>query len=237
MVSSNAPWLDDVFLYNSPTPSQSGGPHSSTTTTPSGPRIWTPTTLSLARCTYKKLDMALRRRVTSVFPSPGVATTRFTTNTAATAYTHTPYVSEGDLIFSLPDTAIGLLYRSISPTKMQYIGWALTEQALNELDPFWVSDVGIEESMKFLNRMGKYHELEVKASGDMLFLMACSPRGWWEVEEQKSKGGRGRVGMWWGKGMPVSMGRGEDGGVGDLGKVEFKEPDKAFERRQRSLKY
>ena len=246
MVSSNAPWMDDVFSFHTASGSNS------TVTSPTGPRIWTPTTLSLARSTFKKIEIALRRRVATVFKSPGVGTTRFTTNTNATAYTHHA-IMEGDLIFSLPDTALGLLYRPISPSQIQYVGWAIPESALDALDPFWVSDAGIKESTRFLSRMGKYHELSVKVSGDtvmlsvevsiwdMLFLMSCSPNGWYEIEAQQRLG-RSKSAMWWGKGMPLHVritdyGEGDGVGGGDVRRVEFREPDKSFERRQRSLRY
>ena len=164
------------------------------------------------------------------------------------AYTHHA-VMEGDLIFSLPDTAMGLLYRPTSPTQLRYVGWALPEAALDALDAFWVSDSGIDESTKFLNRMGQYHELSgVKITGDtftmgievcvwdILFLMACSPRGWYEAEEQKER--RGKPSLWWGKAMPLAVRASPEGDEGgDVRRVEFKEPDKQFERRQRSLRY
>jgi hypothetical protein len=248
MVSSNAPWLDDVFSFHST------GHNGSTVASPAGPRIWTPTTLSLARATYKKIEIALRRRVGTVFMTPGItmSTKRFTTNTNLTAYTHHP-IMDNDLIFSLPDTAIGLIYRPASPTMIRYVGWALPEAALNAIDPFWVSDTGIEESTKFLNRMGKYHEIEVKVSGDtvmvsvevsvwdMLFLMACNPVPKGTDKAMESRDAK-KGGFWWGKGMPivvpseVSPERGGNGLV-DVRGVGFREPDRQWERRQRSLRY
>ena len=242
MVSSNAPWLDDMFTFHSTGSSNSY----SNATSPTGPRIWTPTTLSLARSTYKKIDIALRRTVKTVFMSPGMGTTRFVTNTNTMAYTH-HRVMEGDLIFSLPDTALGLLYRPISTDQLRYIGWALPEQALDQLDPFWVSEAGISESTRFLSRMGKYHELTVKVSGDtlmvsievsvwdMLFVMACSPKGWYEIEAQQ-KLGRAKGAVWWGRPMPL-VETSDFHMEEDLRRVEFKEPDKHFERRQRSLRF
>ncbi len=242
LVGSNAPWLDDMFSFHN----SSGSGSQSTATSPTSPRIWTPTTLSLARSTYRKIDIALRRSVKTVFMSPGIGTTRFVTNTNTMAYTHHS-VMEGDLIFSLSDTALGLLYRPISANQLRYVGWALSEQALNQLDPFWVSDAGISESTRFLSRMGKYHEISVKVSGDtlmvgievtvwdMLLVMACSPKGWYEIEGQQ-KLGRGKGGMWWGRPMPLAE-PGDPSEVVDLRRVEFKEPDKHFERRQRSLRF
>ena len=89
--------------------------------------------------------------------------------------------------------------------------------------------------------MGKYHEVNVNITSDtllfsieisiwdMLFVMSCSPKGWYEIEAQQRMG-RAKSTMWWGKGMPIEI-----AAEGDLRTVEFKEGDRGFERRQRGL--
>ncbi|RMZ83442.1 hypothetical protein DV737_g1532, partial [Chaetothyriales sp. CBS 132003] len=180
LVGSNAPWMESPTFG-------SGSPSSMN-------RSLTSNTMSMARHTYHTMDIALRRQIATIYPS-ALGTSRFTTTRGHDSYTHVS-IQVGDLIFSMPDTAIGLIYRPSSPKTLRYVGWAIPEAALNQLDPFWVTDAGIDASLRFLTSFSR-EDLQVNAISDvlnlsvqvsvwdLLFLLSSSPNGYYESEKRR----------------------------------------------------
>ncbi|RMZ87455.1 hypothetical protein DV736_g5315, partial [Chaetothyriales sp. CBS 134916] len=218
LVGSNAPWIESpVFGSGSPS---------------SVNRSLTSNTLSLARHTSHSMEIALRRQITTIYPST-LGTSRFTTTRNYDSYTHVS-IQVGDLIFSMPNTAIGLIYRPSSPKTLQYVGWAIPEAALNLLDPFWVTDAGIDASLRFLTSFSR-DDLQVNAISDvlnlsvqvsvwdLLFLLSGSPNGYYECEKPRPI-------LWWGKPLPLNP-------TENCYHISFGEPDSRFEKRSRMWRH
>ena len=217
MVGSNAPWMESPTFEFAPS---------------SAERSLTSNTISLARHSYHKMEIALRRQISTVYPS-GLGTSRFTTSRGHDSYTHVP-IQVRDLVFSMPDTAIGLVYRPSSQNTLQYVGWAIPETALNQLDPSWVSDEGIDASLRFLTGLSR-EDLQVNSVSDvlnmsvqvsvwdLLFLLACSPNGYQETERRKPS-------LWWGKPLPLQP-------TSNCYEISFCEPEPRFEKRSKTWRY